>query len=526
MRTVSVEVLKQALRGGQELALLDVREQGAFAKAHLLLARCFPLSRLELIAWELLPRRTVPIVVMDAGDGGLAGLGAARLAELGYTDVSVLNGGLAAWRQAGYEVFSGVNVPSKAFGEFVELTYGTPRLPAEKVKAMADRGADMVILDSRPFDEYHRMNIPGGIDTPGAELVHRIADLAPSPETTVVVNCAGRTRSIIGCQSLINAGIPNPVYALKDGTMGWHLAGFELERGQERVAASPSAEAIGVARERASNVASRFGVQSIDRATLEAWQAETETRSLYLLDVRTPEEFEAGHLPGSVSAPGGQLVQATDEYVAVLNARLVLIDDDSVRAKMTASWLQQMGWRNAVVLEEGLVGALETGPAKCSLPGIPADQTVKILSPSDLDASLRDGGAVVLDFATSLAYREGHIPGATWASRAALPELASASEVVVTGDDPELCRFAAADLLAARKDRHVRLLDGGNEAWRAAGYPLERGGVSDQDPEDVWYKPYDKVASIEDHMRAYLSWEIALVEQLERDPDLVFERYD
>ncbi len=525
MREISIESLKRALRSGEELALLDLREEGAFAKEHLLLARCFPLSRVELIAWQLLPRRSVPIVVMDGGDGRLAEQGAARLAELGYGDVSLLSGGLAAWREAGYEVFSGVNVPSKAFGEFVEISYGTPRLPAEEVKAMADAGADMVILYSRPFDEYHRMNIPGGIDAPGAELVHRVADLAPNPETTVVVNCAGRTRSIIGCQSLVNAGIPNPVYALKDGTMGWHLAGLELERGQERVAPTPSAEAVQTAQERAGQVAARFGVQSIDLETLARWQAEADERSLYLLDVRSPEEFLAGHRPGSVSAPGGQLVQATDEYVAVLNARLVLIDDNGVRAKMTASWLQQMGWRDAVVLENGLTGVLETGPAPRRLPDIPAQLQAATVSLDAFQALRESATPLVIDLASSLAFREGHIPGAVWANRASFPDV-SGRDVALTGDDRDLCRFAAADLLRGNTAAQVRLLEGGNAAWRGAGLPLESGGPAEADPEDVWYKPYDEVSSIEDHMRAYLTWEVALVEQMERDPDLVFKRYD
>src|SRR3954468_7316465 len=76
----------------------------------------------------------------------------------------------------------------------------------------------MVVLDSRPFDEYQRVSIPTAVNVPGAELALRIHDLAPSPQTLVVVNCAGRTRSIIGAQSLINAGVPNKVVALRNGT--------------------------------------------------------------------------------------------------------------------------------------------------------------------------------------------------------------------------------------------------------------------------------------------------------------------
>ena len=133
---------------------------------------------------------------------------------------------------------------------------------------------------------------------------------------------------------------------------------------------------------------------------------------------------------------------------------------------------------------------------------------------------------MVLDLASSLAFRDGHIPGAVWASRAVLPESGSATEVVVTGDDLDLCRFAAADLLRSDTAARVQVLEGGNDAWRAAGLPLESGGPAEANPEDVWYKPYDEVSSIEDHMRAYLTWEVALVEQMERDPDLVFRRYD
>ena len=132
----------------------------------------------------------------------------------------------------------------------------------------------------------------------------------------------------------------------------------------------------------------------------------------------------------------------------------------------------------------------------------------------------------MIDLASSLAFRDGHIPGAVWASRAALPHIGSATEVVVTGDDLDLCRFAAADLLRRGSGARVRVLEGGNAAWRAAGRSLESGGPAEADPQDVWYKPYDEVSSIEEHMRAYLTWEVALVEQMERDPDLVFKRYD
>ena len=336
--TISAEVLKDRIMTGGEYALIDVRTEGAFAKAHLLFAVSVPLERLELKFDRLVPRLDTPIVLCDDGSQ-LAEQAAERLDGFGYSRIEVLEGGIQGWRESGYEIFSGINVPSKAFGEFVEKEYGTPRLTAVEIKAMIDAGEKIVILDSRPMKEFRRMNIPGALCCPGAELVYRVTDAAIDPDTMVIVNCAGRTRSIIGCQSLINAGVPNRVAALKDGTMGWHLAGFTLERGQSRTAPPVSEKGLKQAREMAEEVGNRAGVRRIQASELSELINQARERSLFLLDVRSPEEFENGHLLGSCSAPGGQLVQATDEYVGVRNARLVLIDDTGVRATMTASWL-------------------------------------------------------------------------------------------------------------------------------------------------------------------------------------------
>ena len=352
-KTIDAAALKRMLHDGGEVALLDVREEGVFAKGHMLLAVPAPLSQLEIRAPLLVPRRSTRVVLTDNGEG-LSERAAAVLSKHGYEDVAVLKGGVAAWADAGYEVYTGVNVPSKAFGEFVEHHYETPRMEAAEIKARVDRGDDIVILDSRPLAEYKRVSIPGGIDCPGAELAFRVHDAVKSDKTLVVVNCAGRTRSIIGAQSLLNAGIPNQVVALKNGTMGWHLAGFKVAKDQDLIAPAPTPEGVKKAKAAAARVAKRFGVQTIDAAKVDAFKAEAASRTLYLLDVRSPEEFAEKHMEGSISAPGGQLVQTTDAFVAVRNSRIVLIDDHGVRATMTASWLIQMGWDNVFVLENAM----------------------------------------------------------------------------------------------------------------------------------------------------------------------------
>ena len=528
----AAEVKDRILRGG-ELALLDLREEGAFGNGHLLFAVPMPLSRLEFFADDLLPRLDVPIVLCAAGDGDdeLIRIGAERLAGFGYSDISYLDGGLKGWAEAGFEVFTGVNVPSKAFGEVIEARFGTPHVKPVELQAMKDRGEDMVIVDSRPMSEFTNMSIPGGIDVPGAELVLRIHDIAPGPETTVVVNCAGRTRSIIGAQSLINAGIPNPVVALENGTMGWHLAGLDLDRGRTDTFPALSGGGLARAEDRAGRVAAHFGVADIDSATLDRWRAD-ETRTLYILDVRGGPEFEAGHLADAKPAPGGQLVQATDRYVGVRGARLVLVDDNGVRAKMTASWLVQMGWDEVYVLQDGLAGGhLITGPHQPQVFGL-EDAQPQTVGPKELTALMVGGGAFVVDLTDSRDHRIGHIPGARFAIRASLPgnlanipdSFQDGAKVALTSPDGVLARLAAAD--AALPDRDILVLAGGTQAWADAGLPMATG-LKDQldEPVDVWYRPYDLDEGNEAAMETYLSWEVDLTEQIVRDGTTRFPEF-
>ena len=522
---VSAGEVREMLRDGGELAFLDVREEGVFSEeGHPFFAHSMPLSRLELLVRKLVPRRLARIVLYD-GEDGLADRAAAKLALMGYRNIAVMAGGARGWAAAGFELFTGVNVPSKAFGEYVEHRCGTPHIAAAELKARLDRGEPILVVDSRPIAEFRNMSIPGALGCPGAELVYRVPDRVASPDTLVVVNCAGRTRSIIGAQSLRNAGLQNPVLALENGTMGWELVGLELARGREEMLPAPSPEGLRRARELAEGVARRFGILRLDDAALARFKGEAERRTTYLLDVRSPEEYAAGHLAGSRNAPGGQLVQATDAYIATRNARIVLIDTDGVRATMTASWLVQMGWPEVFVLEGGLQGRpLVHGTDRPEIPELAASD-VGTVSPAALDEMLDGGEATVVDLGTSLRYEAGHIPGAWFAVRSRLAHgLAGVPKrpvLVLTSPDGVLARLAAAEL-GHCGFAEVRVLDGGTEAWRAAGLPLATGREAMADePNDCWRRPYDAYAK-EGARERYLNWEIELVRQIEREGDLGF----
>src|SRR6202140_2769957 len=166
--TVSPSHIRTALLLRDEIALLDVRHEAAFATGHPLFAANMAADRIALEAATRLPRKDVQIVVYDAGEG-LAAVATDRLRALGYTSVRELEGGLGAWQAAGYELFQDVNSYAKAFGELVESRRHTPSLSADEVSALIASNANIRILDVRRFDEYATMNIPGSISVPGAE---------------------------------------------------------------------------------------------------------------------------------------------------------------------------------------------------------------------------------------------------------------------------------------------------------------------------------------------------------------------
>ena len=525
MQRITPATLKSWIGDGQELAILDAREDGEFGRSHLFWANPCGLSRAELRARAILPRLATRIACVDGGEGGLAERLAAYLQGIGCTDVSVMEGGTPAWEAAGYVLFSGVNVPSKAFGEWVEHHYHTPSIDPAELQAMREGGERMVILDSRPMDEFRRMSIPGAIDVPGGELVYRIGDIAPDPATTIVVNCAGRTRSIMGAESLRSAGLPNKVVALRNGTMGWQLAGFACETGRTDSYRPGTPDSLAEAQARAAAFAGRAGVTTLRRAGLPALMADP-ARTTYLLDVRDPAEYAAGHLAGSRSAPGGQLVQATDQWVAVRGARIVLVDDTGVRARMAGGWLRQLGQWEVAVLEDGLDGPLETGPWR---PACPEAEAVRAeaVAPAALAALLAEGGAQVVQLSRSIDFREAHVPGALWGVRTRLaalaPRLAPGRPVVVAAPEEAVARLAVAELQALT-GAPVRLLRGGLAAWREAGLPLEanRRTPEDADCIDTYLRPYDRNEGVEAAMHEYLSWEIDLVHEVARDGDARF----
>lgn len=518
-RLISADTLKTWLHDGQEIAVLDVREHGQYGESHLFYGTSVPFSRLELDIFRLVPRTGTRLVVYDSGSPDTANVAeraAAQLQRLGYTAVHQLDGGTRAWAEAGHVLFAGVNLPSKTFGELAEHRYNTPRVSADRLASMLASGEPVVVLDGRPVGEFRKMNIPTATCCPNGELAYRVHALVPDESTPIVVNCAGRTRSIIGAQTLINLGLPNPIYALENGTQGWFLSDHKLEHGGTRQYGPRSGSAA--LKDKAQSLAQRFDVPVVNAQQVRVW-ADDPTRNLFLCDVRTPEEFAAGTLAGAQHTPGGQLMQAADQYVGVRGARLVLFDDDGVRAPTVASWLVQMG-HEACVLQ----GGLQSGLALAATP-VPAAPALATIEADELQRLMQANAVQVWDLRPSMAFRAGHLAGAHWGIRPRLAAQLAGSElpVVLVADDATLAAWAVATEWPEGMAL-PQLLRGGFDAWRAAGLPVQASPEQPPDAQciDYLFFVHDRHDGNKEAARRYLAWETGLVAQLDAQERAAF----
>lgn len=532
-RDITAAELRALRESSTPHALIDVREKGEFVQEQIFRATPIPRGLLELRLPSRVPAVNVPVVVY-CDDGWRSAEAAATLESLGYTDVAVLTGGLAAWKESGGRTEYGTNVPGKDYGEKVAVQRHTPYLTPDEVEERRRRGERLIILDSRTQEEFERSHVPGATSVPGGELPAYVTRLQAAPENagaTLVVNCAGRTRSILGADVLIRMGLDN-VYALDNGTAAWSLSGHALERGAGAAQATGEMNAVAVAAF-AEQFAAEEGVRSITVEEFRRMRAGGEQH--YALDVRLPEDYLSGHVPGSVSLPGGQLALVTDEVAVVNQAPMVFISTTGVRARIAAAVAHQMDYPTCLVLEGGLRawtaagGELAVGTMEPETPGLAeARATVAAVSPAELAGELAAGAAgLPIDVRGSGDYALGHLPGARWAPRGQLERWIGRyapvrdRALVVVCDDGRRSALAAATL-AKLGYSNVRYLDGGVNAWTAAGNATVEGldgadielKIAKDDVEMIGRR--GPLARSRQDMIDYLTWEIDLGHKYEQ----------
>src|SRR5882672_1065875 len=509
-QTITAAALKSLLDAQATCALIDIREAGEYNDSHIPGASLVPRRQLEFRMGRLVPYRGTHVIVCD-DDGRRAPLAAATLESMGFQRVAVLDGGINRWTTAGYPTEWGVNVPSKDFGEKMQVVHRIAEMHPEELHARQQRGDKIILLDSRTPEEHRRVTIPGSRSAPNGEVALHIADLAPDPDATIVVHCAGRTRSIVGARLLQRMGYAK-VFDLRNGTMGWMMAGLELETGSTRLDLPPSSPAaLAKAEVFASRIAAEDGVRSLSIPALRELMVEAARENVYLIDVRTSDEYARGHIPGFQWFPGGQAVQRADDLVAVKNGQVVFACDGRVRATIAASWYRQMDFPNVHVVDGGTTAWLAGGQAlaKSAATSGPrgydegiggalpagyeaAKSQLELLDPAGLEARRTGSPSPLVIFVdTSREFINGHVPGSRWVRRGWL-EL-SIGDVAPSKDTPLVvtCGNGLNSVLAGATLRalgyaRVAVLADGMQAWLRAGLPVERGlsGVMNP-PKDV-----------------------------------------
>lgn len=520
--------LRNQLDSDAQIGVIDVREPQDFVDGHIPESTPVPRRKLEFSLPKVVPNREAVVVLCD-DMGERAPLDAEWLSFLGYEDVRYLAGGMDAWVDEGLEIIeaidtvpaTGSNVPSKDFGEKIQALEDIPQLtPEELDERLRTDGEDILVTDVRTPTEHSSATIPGSINVEGVDLARYIDILREDPDQPVVVHCAGRTRSIIGTATLRRLGFTN-VYELENGTMGWKLAGYELEEGAERhvTEMDKNDEYAEEIRDSAFDLLDEHDIPRLSHEEFRAVQTDKD-ETVYAIDVRTSDEYEAGHVPGTISIPGGQAIQTADEHIAVRNGTIVLISDQHVRASIVAFWFAEMGFPNVTILDEGVTGWMENGrelvegPDRNEPVGMDAVRgIVEMIDPTTLSTL----DATVIDIDYSENYSHQHVPGAKWVSRYDLERTIEGNRTFVDGPLVLTCQHGEYAMYAAAAIEHeldhdeVYALDGGVEAWTNAGLSTESGTREMRfTPRDVVEAPYEQGRNA---MRSYLEWEEELGEK-------------
>lgn len=512
IHTIDPATAKARVHSGEEVAFLDIREAGQFGEGHPLFAVPCPYSRLEPEAVRLVPRTNTPLLLIDGGDG-VAERAADHLSILGYTEIMIVAGGASGWSQADFTLFKGVNVPSKTLGELAEHQWRPDVITPETLVEWSD-GGNVALFDARPPGEFAKMHVPGAVCLPNGELAYRVAALRLPGEMPIVVGCAGRTRGIVGAIGLKLMGHAGPVYALENGTQGWALAGHDLERG---VAAAPFAPldetSRAASRERAAAFLDRWNIPVLSCEDARRLLGDP-ARTTFAFDVRSEAEALAEPLAFARHAPSGQLVQATDQYVGVRHARLVLCDDLGIRAGLAAFWLRQLGYEPVVALIDAGLRALEHQGAPTPSP---AFAPISVDARTALD-EINSGTALLIDVRPSQTYRKSHAEGAVWGTRARLSQVIARDKrrILLVADDDAVLAGAVCELdrpdgadFAVVAGGHTALLEAG---CREVASPSSPSG---EEAIDFLRFVHDRHDGNLDASRQYLAWEMDLVAQLD-----------
>ena len=506
---IKAKDVKKLFSGISEFSLVDIREIGQHTDGHPFFSISIPYSIFESRIIDLIPSKETLIILMDHNDG-LSEIVEEITCDLGYRNIQILKDGVFGWKKAGYFLFKGIHVPSKAFGELVELKKNTPHIKPSELRKKINKKDNIIIVDGRPLEEFKKMNIPTGVCCPNMEIPLRIQNEI-NDKTEIIINCAGRTRSIIGAQNLINFGIKNKVKALENGTQGWTLSGYKLETNKiETLDLNKIEYQKSKYRNSAVKIINKFNLKKINLRTLNSF-LEEKTKNTFIFNVTANQNFSENKMYLK-HAPGGQLIQATDSFVGVLNSKIILVDDgELLRASLTASWLKQMGFD--VYIFDDDINYLKNF----------FDQKKKFIIPKSKiveNNSLIDFLKLnLLDIRTSHEFKKTHLKRSKWINRANLRfhNFNGNKDFLIIYNDLSKAELIYKDIISKYKtsiyfykfDENFKLL---NELFTNKETFMKREVCI-----DFIYHTFKRHHGSKAHSLAYLSWEKDLLNHMDEE---------
>ena len=517
-KKIDAKKIKDWLSDNQEISFIDVREIGQHTAGHPFFSISIPYSIFEFRLLEIVPNKNVRIVLID-NDNGISDLAAKQADKLGYKNIFILESGVDGWLNAGFKLFDGINVPSKTFGELIEHKYHTPSITPNELFNKQQQKKDIIILDGRPFEEYEKMSIPGSICCPNAEIPYKASSLVKDAKTEIIVNCAGRTRSIIGAQALINFGIENKVYALENGTQGWFLSDLKLDHGKKNyLDLEPNKIEIEKLRSRIKFLLNENKIEILNLKKANNIIS-NKIRSTYIFDVSS-QKLNNDVRNYIQNVPGGQLVQATDNFIGVLKSQIILLDEgDLVRAGMTALWLKKLNF-DCYVLE------INNEEIKSLIIKNKKEYEYQSYQKLTLDELQITKNTLIFDTRYSENFCKSRLKQSTWLNRSNLKDYDNLNDekiILVCDDNHKISlihedlkiKFPKIDLKVYHWDE--KDVDRFSQHFDTNEIPMSKNYI------DFNFHTYLRHKGNKEHAQQYLKWETGLIERMDEEETMFFK---
>ena len=506
---INAETLKSWLSDKDEIAFIDVREIGQHTKGHPFFSISIPYSLFELNLEILIPNKKTKMILLDQNDGiSILAYKAATL--IGYSNIFILEEGVNGWINSGYKLFDGINVPSKSFGELIEKHFHTPSITAKELNEKQKNNENCIVIDGRPFDEYQNMSIPNSICCPNGELAYSVSSHVKDINTEIIINCAGRTRSIIGAQTLIDLGISNKVKALENGTQGWFLSDLCLDHNKnDFLDVRPDDTELKKIQNKIFKLLIKHSINLIDFSKAQELILD-KNKSTFIFNVTNSNK----NMNSIRHVPGGQLVQATDKYIGVWKATVILVDDgDLIRAGTTAIWLKKMGYQVHVLKKE----IININTLKFKNKFLLKEKKLNIF---EIEKFNNFKNTILYDIRSSENFMKIRIKNSIWLNRANLRKvkIKKQQQIIIITDEFDKARLVINDIEEMNLGCVISLYK-----WKENEL-INHSNIIDNKPIlfpkkdciDFNFHTYKRHKGSKSHANQYLKWEIGLINKMDK----------